>query len=183
MHRDFSALREKPRRCGSSRLPSPGQRGSCRPREEEEGGRAHKHSTHPAGGGSDRQRPISPGAQPPSPAGGTGEEPAFPRETRPRDAAVTHCRSKKELIANRNFPTESPAQSLRRLKGHCEAGRSGETWRSEFSRYPLVCRCPTSDSPAETFKAAEGRGATIPASLQKSQGVQSLHINKEKVMG
>lgn len=77
------------------------------------------------------------------------------------------------------FPAESPAQSLCDVKAHC---KSRETERDEFSRYPLVFRCPTFDSLAGIFKAAEGCRGTIPASLQKSQGVQSVHINKGKVM-
>lgn len=115
--------------------------------------------------------------------GGLGEEPAFPWEICFREGVIIHRRRRKGKKTEQKLSDRVTSTiPLRSQSPRQKQGRSRETYRGEFSRYPLAFRCPTFDTPAGIFKAAEGRRGTIPASLQKSQGVQSLQINKEKVM-
>lgn len=59
--------------------------------------------------------------------GGLGEEPAFPWGTCFREGAVIHRRRKKGKKTNRNFPTESRAQSLCNVKALCKSGGEAQS--------------------------------------------------------
>lgn len=185
----------------SSHLPRRRPRGLCHHREARAGSRARcsprQHAPCLPREGAGRTSGSSPHLPPRTPGlPGTGT-PARGRESSQEGGLRKASISLGNLLPRRSYyPSQEkkgnkkPDQKLsdrvtRTLQSQSrpqKQGRSGETCRGEFSGYPLAFRCPTFDTLAGIFKAAEGRGGTIPASLQKSQGVQSLQINKEKVM-